>query len=224
MIVTTVSATGETEGKYDLATFSLVLTAEDALVPGVKLRLKTKIDELEDALKFIIDDLKVKLVKDSTRTNMNVQPKYHWDNNNNRVNDGFSGTYTLSFQVESMDKINQIYEALSNLHEVTLHSPSFQLKSVDRLNKKALKNAWKKVTERFADECEVLGLTPTDYEIESWEATYSDSKRPVAPAGARLAAARMVQDADEMVDDAIDITPGAAKVNVGLNVSFKKKG
>jgi len=44
MIVTTVSATGETEGKYDLATFSLVLTAEDALVPGVKLRLKTKID------------------------------------------------------------------------------------------------------------------------------------------------------------------------------------
>lgn len=225
MIVTTVVASGDAEASHDLATFNLTLIAEDSLVPAVKLRIKTKIDDLDQALKTILETHQVKIVKDSLRTQISIQPKFNWDDNGMRIPDGFQATYSLSFQTDSMDKMNLIYEELTSLHEVSVNSPFFALKNAERLNKKALKNAWKKVSERFLEECSILNLDPLHYEVASWEAVYADSPR-MMPGIRKLAVMDMPAqyNAMEFVENnPINIVPGSAKVTVNLSVSFKKK-
>ena len=69
------------------------------------------------------------------------------------------------------------YANLSVLEGVQNATPNFSLKNTEKLNVKALAKAWEKVFKRFADECKVLGLSPDDYRVASWEVSYSDSHR-----------------------------------------------
>jgi hypothetical protein len=116
--------------------------------------------------------------------------------------------------------------------------PAFSLKNHDRLNKRALKAAQKKVVERFAMECEILGLNPAEFEIASWEATYSDSQRSDRVAkGTRLAAmsargggavaqsysADSIESAAAPEEPAIGFTVGLASVTANLEVGYIRK-
>lgn len=224
-IVTTVAASGEAETAFDIAVFSVHLSANDAVAPAVRVRLRSKIDDLEAAIRNLVDNYQVSILEGTTKTVMNVNQAYNWDANNQRIVT-WTGAYSMTFQTDSMDKVNRIYEILGAVHEATVNSPSFLLKSKDALNKQALRNAWARVIDRFADECEVLGANPAEHEIASWEVTYEDTKRDnlgvgkLAKAAPALRAAQFVDDGP--ADEAINIEPGKAKVSVNLNVAFKK--
>jgi len=121
-------------------------------------------------------ELGIKFVKNSIRASSNVQEKHEWVKNTN-VFRGYEASYHYAFQIDKMDLISDIYDRLTSLAEATVAVPSFDLKNRDKVEKKALKHAWAKVTDRFNSECEVLGLNPSDFEVASWEVTYNDSSR-----------------------------------------------
>jgi Protein of unknown function (DUF541) len=226
-IVTTVAATGEAETTFDVATFSVHLSANDAFAPAVRVRLRSKIDDLEAAIRNLVDNYQVSIIEGSTKTTTNVNQVFNWDANNQRVG-VWTGTYTMIFHTDSIDKVNRIYEVLVAVHEATVNSPSFFLKNKDALNKQALRNAWLRVSDRFADECKVIGTNPVEHEVASWEVTYEDTKREnliVAKKAVPGLRAQFLGEDDGPVDEvaAINIEPGKAKVLVNLNVSFKKK-
>ena len=138
-------------------------------------------------------------------------------------------------------KVAKVYDALTSIPKVSVMQPAFSLKNGDRLNKRALKVAQKKVEERFAMECEILGLTPAEFEIASWETSYSDSQRSDRVAkGTRLMAAGSArggaQNYSASYDDAeggaiesvsqepsIGFTVGLASVTVNLEVGYIRK-
>lgn len=242
LIATTVAATGEADAPYNLATFTLVLMREGE----TQIEAKEKITTLAEEFYAILDDLEnnlgVKIVKDSLTANPSSQLNQVWENGV-RVVKGHNSYYHITFQVSTLDKVSLVYDKLSNLDGIQMSSPHFSLKNSDKLNGKALAKAWLKVTARFAEECKVLGLNPEDFQVASWETSYSDSHRT----GRRLSAAKsargiQLQSFSDLGggEAAIESAPGAAfatgsspavleivvgraSVEVNLNVSYVKK-
>lgn len=216
VVSTIVAANGEAEANNDLATFNLSLGAEDTLVSTVKLRIKNKITALDQSLKAILETHNVEIVKDSMCAQVGINPKTNYNTNLPE----FQAVYSLSFQIDNLDKVNQIYNELSTLHEVTVGTPIFTLKNCDILNKKALENAWEKVSERFLNECEILKLNPEHYEIITWGVFYPDAAKK---SNTRTQTYHLVDADDVTHNNVTDITPGLAKVLVNLSVSYIKK-
>lgn len=239
MQATTVAAQGEAKTDYNLAGFSLSLTSLEETVPFAKADLKKKVDELVAALDAMKTKLDVEFVKNSIRSSSNVNPLHEWEKNQ-QVFKGYRATYNYSFQVDDLDKVSKIYDTLTSLKEVSTSSPYYAIKEAtrDRLNKKALKHAFEKVTERFETECAVLGLSPSDFEVFSWETSYSDSRRSdrVAAAAPRraMALSAVAHDGLESVgsamggggydeDNSLELVAGQAQVTVNLEVGFARK-
>lgn len=244
MQATTVAAQGTAETDYNLATFSVALSAEGQSAPEAKALLKKQVDDLTQALEAMKTKLSLKFVKNSVNTSTNVQEKWVY-NHAKSENEfaGFTASYRYTFQIDDLDKVSEVYDVLSSLSEATTSSPHFSIteKTRDRVNKKALKDAFRKVQERIETECEVLGLNPSDFEIASWEATYSDSRRSDRVAAAtRKAMARPAAAAYSLAadDDALEsaaiggaaprsepleIVVGKAQVTANLEVGYAKR-
>lgn len=241
MQATTVAAQGTAETDYNLATFSVALSAEGETAPEAKVNLKKQVDDLTKAVEAMQTKLDLKFVKNSVNTNTSVQERHEY-NHETHKNEfrGFSASYRYSFQIDDLDKVSAVYDVLSSLPEATTGSPYFQLKTAtrDKVNKKALKDAFRKVTERFETECQVLGLNVADFEIASWEATYSDSQRSdrVAAATRRVGMAR-AYSADVLESavacaapagggsesEPLEIVVGKAQVTANLEVGYARK-
>jgi|SRR6185436_6293636 len=227
-IVTTVAAIGEAEANYDVATFTLSILVEDVLLSSVKDRLQNQITTLDQIVKEMLELHQIK-IKDSINTDTSIISKLRWDNIRvENVPDGFQGVYCIKFQTESMDKVSSLYNELSLLHNVTVQKPAFSIKNSDRLARKALKNAWKKVNERFTDECEILGLNVDDYEIMNWDVLYPDSQKNSLLLGHKKPYVEVGLIGQEIQNPALIVNVNAevakvAKMSVNLNVSFKKK-
>lgn len=243
-ISTTVAAQGQAEAPHDLAHYHVVLKADGTTVPTAKARLKKQVEELMTSIEAMRQKINVEFVKHSLRTNTNVQQKYEW-NEKKRENEpcGFHATYTLSFTIDDLDKISEVYDALTNLDKVAVANPSFSLKNRDKLNKKALKKAFENVQSRFEEECNVLGLASSDFEVGTWEVSYSDSQRsdrvakgvrvfaaasgrpgaaPVgAVMGAEIESAAFGGAGEE--DTLLEINPGNATVTVNLEVGYIRR-
>lgn len=241
MQATTVAAQGEAKTDYNLAGFSLSLTSLEETVPLAKADLKKKVDELALAIGTMKTKLDVEFVKNSIRSSSNVNPVHEWETingKNQQVFRGYRATYSYSFQVDDLEKVSKIYDTLTFLKEVSTSSPSYAIKDStrDRLNKKALKHAFEKVTDRFETECAVLGLSPSDFEVFSWETSYSDSRRSDRVAGARPAMAMRAMAAHDGLesvgsamgggydeDNSLELVAGQAQVTVNLEVGFSRK-
>jgi uncharacterized protein YggE len=244
-ISTTVAAKGQAEAPHNLAHFHLVLKDEGATVPSAKARLKKQVETLNIALSDMKVEIGLKFVKNSFRTNSNVQQKWEY-NQKTRENDfrGFEASYTVSFTIDDLDKVSEIYDALTNLDKVQVSHPWFSLKTLDRLNKKALKRAFDNVQLRFEEECTVMGLTASDFEVGTWEVNYSDSQRSEsvganarrsAMGGGRPAAVAAmamggeIESASGPLGDAdgedtlLEINPGNATVTVNLEVGYIRR-
>lgn len=238
MQATTVAARGEAETDYNLAGFSVALTALSSSVPLAKAKLKTKVDELNKAITDMKAKLGLEFVKGSVRGSSNVTEKHEWVKNVQEFK-GYEASYIYSFQIDKMDKISEVYDVLTSLSQAQVYAPTFGLKNRDKINKKALKHAFEKVSERFVTECKILGLDPTDFEIASWEASYSDSARSSrvgsnmramsASGGARGGSAPAAQSYSatsiNIIDDdqSIDLIVGLASVTVNLEVGYARK-
>jgi uncharacterized protein YggE len=219
MQATTVAAQGEAESTYNLAGFSISLHSLASSVPLAKKKLKTQVDELQSALDAMRQKLSLEFVKNSVRASSSVEEKHEWVKNTN-VFKGYEATYSYYFQIDDLEKVSEVYDVLTSLKEVRTQSPHFSLtpKSRDRLNKKALKHAFEKVSERFDTECKVLGLNSADFEIASWEATYSDSQRSsrVSKSMRRMAGARNAGNSADL--DLIEAAPVGAAAALGGSV------
>ena len=238
MQATTVAAQGTAETKYNQVTFSVHLSEEAATVPLAKKKLTLAIEGLNESLESVKKELSLEFVKNSVRTSSNTQE--HWEyvgKNNNREFQGHIISYSLVFSIDDLDKVSKVYDALTSIPKIKVMPPAFSLKNHDRLNKRALKAAWKKVDERFKSECEILGLNAAEFEINNWEATYSDSQRSDrVAAGNRLAAKSMravggamnysadsIESAAAPEEPAIGFTIGLASVTANLEVGYIRK-
>lgn len=235
MQATTVAARGLAEAPYTVAGFSLSLSDKAKTVPSAKAKLKNKVDDLNKVLEGLRSKLGFEYVKNSLRTSSSVQEEYEYRVNKNEFI-GYVVSYSLSFQIDDLDKVNAVYDALTSLAEVKVASPSFGLKTAQRekLGKKALKNAFSKASERFATECKVLNLNPNDFEISNWEVTYGDSQR-----GNRVAAGMAARStsnsyhSDDVIESAVggaasgsnslDLVAGLAEVVVNLEVGYARR-
>jgi len=239
MQATTVAAQGLAEAPYTIANFGISLSSKGKDVPEAKRLLKFQIENLNLALLNMQTDLSLEFVKNSVHTSSQVQEDWEYVKNNREMR-GYALTYSLSFQIEDLDKVNQVFDVLTSLSEVRVANPTFGLKPAQRekLSKKALKNAFTKAYERFETECGVLGLDVNEFEIENWEVNYHDSRRGNRVAGAmaaRAATSNAVYESAAMGPegpvgaigpggmDSIDLVSGLAQVIVNIEVGYAKK-
>jgi uncharacterized protein YggE len=237
MQATTVAATGSADAPFTIATFSLALSDKGATVPVAKANLKKQIEMLTTVLDNLKGKHSIEFVANSIRTTSQTQEDYEYDRKNNENKFvGYIVNYNYSFQVDNLDVVNDIYDVLTSLDKVSVSSPSFGLKPAQRekLSKKALKNAFAKVKERFETECKILTLQASDFEIFSWEVTYADSQRSNRVAGAKARAfsnSRAVALASAVSlgggvgdeDTSLDLVSGLAEVVVNLEVGYARK-
>lgn len=240
MQATTVAAQGTAETKFNLVTFSVHLSEEGQTVPKAKEKLALSVNGLNEALEAVKKELGLEFVKNSVRTSSSTQERYEYvGKNNKRELQGYTMSYSLAFSLSDLEKVAKVYDALTSIPKVSVMQPAFSLKNGDRLNKRALKVAQKKVEERFAMECEILGLTPAEFEIASWETSYSDSQRSdrvakgnrlamKAAGGSAQSYSASFDDADGSIESAsaepsIGFTVGLASVTVNLEVGFIRK-
>jgi hypothetical protein len=82
------------------------------------------------------------------------------------------------------------------------------------------------VTARFADECETLSLNAADYEVATWEVTYSDTHRGMSRGRKSFSAMNEspLIGAAYSASAPIELVSGQAQVSVNLNVGFRHKG
>lgn len=241
MQATTVAAQGTAETKFNRVTFNVSLSEQAQTVPNAKAKLTKAIDGLNESLDAVKKSLGLEFVKNSVRTSSNTQEDWEYvGKQNKRELQGYTISYSLSFDIDDLDQTSKVYDALTSIPKISVRPPAFSLKNHDRLNKRALKAAWKKVEERFAMECETLGLTASDFRIASWEATYSDSQRSDrvagkmasmrAMGGAPGAARALAASADVEVESAmaspeepaIGFTVGLASVTANLEVGYER--
>jgi uncharacterized protein YggE len=245
MQATTVAAQGLAEAPYTIANFGISLSSKGKSVPEAKRRLKAQIEDLNLALLNMQKDLSLEFVKNSVHTSSQVQEDWEYVKNNREMQ-GYLLTYTLSFQIDDLEKVNKVFDVLTSLSEARVTNPTFGLKPAQRekLSKKALKNAFAKAYERFATECGVLGLDVSEFEIANWEVSYHDSRRGNRVAGAMAARASASNAAYEGASlaamgpegptgpvgaigpggmDAIDLVSGLAQVVVNIEVGYAKK-
>jgi uncharacterized protein YggE len=223
--VTTVSSSGVATTDYDIAFFSLITHVDETTQPLAKLALKDRLAELEPRIKAIMETYNVSVIKGTLVSAVDVKPRYEWRGDRNELI-GYRGTFIYEFKTDSMNVISKIYDELSSLHNVTVCAPNFSLKNPEALNKEALKDAWRKVCDRFSDQCDVLGLDPNNYDVAHWQVDYSDVAltKKAPPGTLRAAANAMPQTGEEAAEDrAIELIIPNTKVTVNLSVSFKRK-
>jgi uncharacterized protein len=231
---TTVAAQGTASAKFNLATFNVTLSEDADTVPLAKAQLSEHVTRLNDSLSELKTRLDLKFVKDSLRISSSTNENWQYvrtDGHSEREMQGYTITYNLSFSINDLEKVSKVYDSLTNLPEVRVAAPAFGLKNRDSLNKKALKAAWKKVEERFAMECDTLGLKKDDFAIGNWETSYSDSQRSDRVAGAARAlsakggpsmsyAEGAVSGGASDNEPLVEFTVGQATVTVNLEVGY----
>lgn len=241
MQATTVAAQGLASAPYTIANFGISLSSKGKDVPAAKKLMKYQIENLNLALLNMQKDLSLEFVKNSVHTSSQVQEDWEYVKNTREMK-GYVLAYNLSFQIDDLDKVNQVFDVLTSLSEARVANPTFGLKPAQRekLSKKALKNAFTKAYERFETECSTLGLDVNEFEISNWEVTYHDSRRGNRVAGgmARAAASNAMYESASLSAmgpegpvgaigpggmDSIDLVSGLAEVVVNIEVGYAKK-
>jgi uncharacterized protein YggE len=250
MEATTVAAQGSAEAPYERAVFGLNLSGHSTSPTNAKRILAEAITELNQTLDGLKEKLSFEFVKNSLQTSSNVQPWHEWDGNK-QVFRGYQVYYGMSFEIDNLDLVSRVYDALTSLVsvgddvKVSVGTPSFSItpRTRERLNKKALKKAWQNVEDRFETECDVLNLDPGAFEVATWETGYSDSRRSDrvsnrlggvramaagAPAmalaqSASIESASFADASDGGGAPLIEIQVGQATVTVNLEVGFARR-
>src|SRR2546428_17570 len=122
MQVTSLTATGEAEAPFNLVGFSVSLSELASSVPLAKAQLKGKIAALDTALTALLANLKLEVVKNSLRTSSSANEKHEWVKNEHKSL-GQEVTYSLSFQIAEMDRVNEVYDALTSLDNIKVGPP-----------------------------------------------------------------------------------------------------
>lgn len=222
-VVTSVAARGFVTADYDTASFALIFSETAPKARKAKEQLKKGVEQISSTLETL-KNKGLNMVVGTYRTGVTVQPSYVY-NSSTRVNDfkGQKATYTVSFQTQSLEMVNDVYDTLSDLdlHEFTLNSPSYFVKAEADLKQQALEDAWVVAQIIFGNQCRTLGLNPDNFVVNNWEVDYSGQqygKLRNSLNAVSLSAGGGIDD-----DDAIEINAGRARVEVTLTVGYTRK-
>lgn len=224
--IQTVDAHGIAEAPFDRALFTLsteVKASTAALAKDKLLDASTSFKEVFEKIKqcvgVSIDESSLTV---SATINVNQvlnKKKDAW------IKSGFKGSYSVSFDVETPETANVVYDVLTSLEGFTIPSPTFHLKKQEALKLKALKNAIDRAHNRFHAECDAIGVSPTDYEIGNWRVNYGGGDKGMV----RMAAAYSNSSVDAAMETAgagpvgLDIQAALACVTIQLVVNYVRK-
>lgn len=222
--VTTISARGFVTAEYDTASFAMTFSEVAPKAKAAKAKLKKGVEQVTSTLETLKKSGLVMLAS-TYRTSVTVAPNWVY-NDKTRRNDleGQKATYTVSFQTQTLEMVNDVYDALSelDLNELNLGAPTHSVRAEAELKQQALEDAWRVAQVLFANQCKVLGLNPSNYTVNSWQVDYSGQTygkfRNSTNAVAMSAGGGF--SADE--DDAIEINAGRARVEVTLTVNYSR--
>jgi uncharacterized protein YggE len=220
----TVTATGVALAKFDTVKFKVEIetkgktgqSAEDKARPIIAAVIAAVAKLETSGVRVDRDDLKA-----TTKTDL---LKRYDQASGSQKPDGYQCTYTLSFRCPDVDRASEIHHALSAVDGAQAASPDFKLKDLAALHKKALKDAKAKADERFANECEILGLDGSDYALANYKVDYDDSESAGArPMRAAMSMESVQHDAPAGGAAPIEIHAGQAKVKATLSIAYAAK-
>jgi len=220
MNTTTIAARGDAEDDYDIATFSITISAQGDTAAMAKQYLNPKVAKFIETLTSLTKNESLFFLPNSIKVSSSLHKEQPFNHKNGAYDDvRFIADYSHSFSINEMDKVSKVYDVLTSLDYISVAAPAYSLRNKEELEKKALEKAFKKVQSRFADECKVLGLDAAHFVISSWEATYSDSHRNKSVdnlIGSAYAASARGGSAP-----AFELVVGLATVEVNLEVRYQ---
>ena len=220
--VTTQSATGIAQGKFDNVSFNILIEGRGNTGPEAKNQTREAVEALQTALNQLKSQ-GITFKDNEDRSTLRLSKEHRYDEETGRnIFSGYLACYTLKVVSEDVEKTSEIQDVLTSISGAEVASPQFGQEPTTRrsLQKIALSSAFEVIRERLAEECEVLGLNVNDFEIESYNVNYTQ-QRPNAYSNANFVA----EDAFEAAGGGapIEIKSGLADVGVTLNVSWRRK-
>lgn len=218
--LTAVNATGVAIADYDTALFTVTVEGRGKTGPKAKDAARTTINGLTACL-AALEKEGVQIAKDEMTTDLTVGEEKTYDRNSGQQKSaGYLATYSLQFKTESVDRASEIFDKLSSVEGAQVQSPDFRVKDIAALQKEALKDAKAKADRKFQDECEILGLDKSNYELVTYQARYDESES----AGARPMRAMAAMASPESVGGGgpppVDIKAGKATIRVTLTLTY----
>lgn len=222
---TTQNATGSARGQYDKVTFQVRVEGRGNTGPQAKSRAQESVSNLRNTIAELAES-GVKFEPDDNVASFDVQQEQRYDQSAGRnIPAGYLATFTMFLVTKQVDKAADVMDALTSDDGLNVSSPSFSVCSEKKreLQKTALTNAWQMAKQRFEEECSVLRLNASDFEVSTWSARYSDDEGQRRPQMYAMAArAEMVNDDDGNGAGPL-VQSGAATVSVTLSVGFRRK-
>jgi Protein of unknown function (DUF541) len=225
--VTSVSARGFVVADFDTATFTLSFNEFAPKSRDAKLKLKKGVEKITSTIEALKKKGLVVLVT-HFKSNITVGPNQVYSHSTGKHKiEGQKATYVVTFQTPSLEMVSETYDALSELdvNELTVNSPLFSLRAEAALKQQALEDAWKVAQVLFTNQCEVLGLVPSNYSVSSWKVNYSGYDHGGFAKGRNLSNSTAVLGGSGSGydgDDAIELNSGRAVVDVILTVDYVK--
>lgn len=222
--VTSIVAGGFVVADYDTAQFSLNFSEYAPKAKAAKAKLKEGVDQINKVLASLKDKGLV-MLSGTYLTGPTVGTHSVYDRVKQvHVVDGQKATYNVSFQTQSLEMVNEVYDTLTELDlpELSVSSPSYSVKAESDLKQKALEDAWRVAQVLFANQCGVLELDKNNFSVASWQVNYSGEDYT----GGKFrnsTATPMSLGTNYDDDDAIAINAGKAKIKVTLTVDYARK-
>jgi uncharacterized protein YggE len=218
-LLTTSNVTGVATAQYDTVIYTCNVRGEGKTGPKAKEAARPAIDALEATLKKL-EASGVKIDVAGLRAEPQVQPAYDYDANRRQVPRGYTASYVLTFQSDSVDRVSEVHDQLTEIVGVSADTPNFKVKNLTKLHSKALRDARSKRDARFKDECAAFGLNPDDYCMDSYLPSYDESESAGPEAfGARVAMAASGGSARSPVK----VKAGRSTVTVRLQTSYRRR-
>lgn len=214
--VTAINVTGKVTDKFDTARFQVNATMMGKSGPEAKEKILPTVRRLDEYYQALAG----KSLAEKLKTSLHVQPFYVYDKstNANKLN-GYMAVYSLSFHTSNIDEVTNIQDALTSIDNLQVSPPTFDVKNKTELSNKALRLAFEKAQKRLGEQCEILGVSVKDLEIDSWSVSYSEDRNGHnAEAMSFVGAGRAAMS--NSVEPQFQINPGKAEVTCSLNVVY----
>ncbi len=222
--VTTQSASGLAQGKFDSVSFSVVVEGRGNTGPSAKEETASVVHELEASLAHLKEQ-GINFKNDEDRATLQLSKEHRYDEESGRnIFSGYLATYSLQVRSTDVDRVSEIQDVLTSVEGAEVGSPTFGQEPETRLElqKLALQNAFEVIKKRLTEECEVLELKTDDFEIDTWNANYGQQGRSYSSSNSVVRARAACFD-ESMGGGPIEIKSGLAEVSVSLNVGYRRK-
>lgn len=221
--VTSISARGYVVADYDTATFNLTFHEFAPKSRDAKQKLKKGVEKVTATLESL-KQKGLKILGATYKTNVSVAPNLVYNHSRaQHLVEGQKATYTLTFQTPTLEMVSETYDSLSEIeaNELTVQSPTFQVRKEADLKQEALEDAWMVAQKLFGNQCKTLNLDSSKYSVASWSVQYTND-RGYSGKGRNFTNSSEASLGDE--DGFISLNSGRAVVDVILIVNYSQTG